>query len=186
MPYIVPTTEAPTYWNKNAALGALIGTLFFPVIGTAIGGAIGGYIGNERMTRELIGGKVVKEPSFWNMKTAIGALLGKMGGGIVGAMVGGAIALLSFGFFPAIPCIYAGIALGALGGLIGGLIKGGEIGQAEMQRDYLAAQQNQGTSRQPTQARGMEFDNAMPTGKSYSADISSSRQQNLTPGTSRA
>lgn len=79
----VAITEQPTLWNKDAALGALIGTLVFPGLGTAIGALWGGYVGKHSMETEAINGKHVERPTVWNKTALIGGLFGFVAVGLL-------------------------------------------------------------------------------------------------------
>lgn len=84
----VPTSEKPTIFNKDAALGYFLGTLMGGVAGaglllatggtalipvlitsvasSTIGTLWGGLAGKRRMEKELVEGAPVSRPSFWN------------------------------------------------------------------------------------------------------------------------
>ena len=77
--YTTPSTEEPTYFNKEAALGALAGALLtipFSGFGAIAGASVGALFGKRRIEHENLEGKLITPPSFWNFKTAVGTLAG--------------------------------------------------------------------------------------------------------------
>ena len=126
MPYIIPTNENPTFWNKDNALGALIGTFVAGPFGLIAGGAIGGFLGKSKMENELETGKVIKEPTFWNKDAAIGAMLGVLAGGLlVGgvALIGGLLAVHTLSLIPIVAVYAASVILPLAGGVLWDFLK---------------------------------------------------------------
>lgn len=63
--YKIQVNKSPTYWNKEGAMGLVLGSPFFP-IGSLIGGAVGAYFGKQRMEKERAEGKVISSPTLLN------------------------------------------------------------------------------------------------------------------------
>ena len=130
---IVPATQEPTFWNRDAVVGFVIGNI--------PGMIIGGLIGKSRMKDEQMTGKVVSEPSFWNKSIFSGLL--------VGGLIATAVVLGTLYGFP----LVTGVALteatfksmvlplnGAVLGieLIGGIM-GGLSGKERLTKEYNEA-----------------------------------------------
>ncbi|MBV8939411.1 MAG: hypothetical protein JO089_06190 [Alphaproteobacteria bacterium] len=132
--YRVPSTDAPTFWNRDTAFGAAIGSLIAsPFIGGPVGGLIGGMIGKSRMENEAENGKIVSEPTFWNKAVAVGAVLGS----IALSVVAGAAAL-AMHLDPASAYLLMGLGSGA--GLVAGGVIGGNQDKARQEKEYADAQ----------------------------------------------
>lgn len=144
-PLILKKNETPTYFNKEAAIGFFIG-------GGPIGALVGGFMGKSRMESEAITGKVIKEPSFWNVDTLLGGLIGLNLGVIAGAITHVALAaaavataaptLTTAAMISATPLALVGLAaiplMGAAGAALGAYL-GGESGMEEMKQEQLQA-----------------------------------------------
>ncbi len=194
MEYKVPAKESPTFWNKPALLGALIGFsvpgigLIGEAVAAAIGGIIGGAVGNANMQRDAREGKTVKPPSFFNIDTAIGFFagipLGMLAGGLLAAAAG-----LAIGIFTPVPLFLfvgsaavLGMGIGVCAGPFIGAYVGGKNGKAHMQQEYEEAKQNQSPNIQPSVSQTKETDNAMqfdnnPPKRPFATNIDISRQQ---------
>ena len=171
MEYRVPTNEKPTFINKEAALGALIGLLIpFPIVGSIVGAAIGASAGKTRMEREFNEGKIVKEPTAWNMKAAIGALAGHAAGVFAAtgiALIAGISLCTPVGLAIAGACVLTGTIIGGL--------KGGEYGKNEMKREYADAEAYYSTTGGQGMSPQMQVEYC--AGKSYAAQLAAERQQ---------
>ncbi len=161
--YTIPATKAPTFWNKDAATGALIGSLIFPIVGTAVGLVIGGNRGQSRMEREQQQGKTVDEPTFWNKQIAVGHWKG-LG---IGVVVGGVIGLIG-----GIPGAILGAQIGAGVGSIAGLIVGGIQGKHQMQEEY-------------EQGRALELEKSLSTAQAPSLSQDKENAYTITPEQSK-
>lgn len=135
-PLILPTNEEPSMWNRDTAVGAVVGSLIFPLVGVPVGALVGGMMGKSRMEEEKARGKVVSEPSFWNKDTFIGAGIGNM--------VGGAVAVATVVAAPVIGLSALGALAVAgtlgLGGIVAGAYLGGRSGEERLQSEYNQAQ----------------------------------------------
>lgn len=149
--YLVPTKAEPTYWNKDAALGFLLG---FGIPGALIGG----YIGHNRMEEEAVRGKVVSKPSFWNKDTVIGWIVGSYLGAAAGIALGLTAMALSGG--SAGVGIAVGLASG-LGTLATSTMVGGNSGYARLEKEYNAAAEY---TRQQEQSKGLGRNQVMMEG----------------------
>lgn len=161
------TNKEPSWFNKEMAIGALIG-IASPVglgivgLATLAGAAIGGVIGKNRMEKEKVEGKTVSDkPSFWNKDSAIGGLLGYMGGAIgagftlVSSLIGAGVAVeagMTAGALIAAAATGALVAAGVVwaGSIALGTFIGGRRGQKVEREEFAqaAAQQSQ-VFRQP-------------------------------------
>lgn len=174
------TNAAPTYFNKEAAIGTLAGFIGggllnipltmmtgIPGLGSAIailgGAAVGGSVGKSRMEHELAHGKEVGEPTRWNKDAAIGGMLGWLGGAVAALgvlLVGGLGSVITSGA-TAMPEV-AGVgllatAVGALaspfiGAAVGTYIGGG-MGKSQMEKDFQQAQIEQAVSQKIEQGK---------------------------------
>ena len=183
------TNNTPTIFNKDMALGALIG-LSIPLIGLIagpIGAVVGGFIGKRRIEEENSTGKRVGEPSFWNKDTAIGGLSGWAIGGLVGVSI--ALAIITPAIFAAHAAhtivapgiIFAaravGIASSATGIAIGTYL-GGKAGEKRQAAEYEEAKQQtivRGLSQNVSPEVGQAVEYAMAHNKSWAADVTESK-----------
>jgi len=173
MEYRVPSHDEPTLFNRDAGMGALIGS-FLPIpFGTLIGGAIGGFIGKNRMEKERAEGRPVKEPStldtLFSKESAIDGWIGNIGGSILGGIVAAVVA-------PHAIVLGMTIAtLGAVAGTLMGVFHGADKAKQRMHNEYAqaAAMDNAGRGRSLSQQ--VEYDRT-PT-RSFAAQIDAERQQ---------
>lgn len=173
------TNETPTYFNKEMAIGALIGTaipggLPLTLVGMAAGATLGGYVGKNKMDEEQAHGKKIKEPSFWNKE----ALLGGLAGWVVGKVANIAIvgSMLAAGAAPAAILVTA-LATVAITAAVGTYI-GGKTGEKRMQVEYEQAQkqnimQSLGLSTSPDLTQDVQL--AQAAQKSYAQQIEQER-----------
>ena len=133
--------DTPTVFNKEMAIGALIG--FGP-----IGMIVGGLVGKARMNSEKNNGKMVGEPSAWNKDTILGGLLGGLAGAAVLALVAGT----GFGLAAGMAAYLGGMAAGGfIGGQHGKGVQQAEYYKAIDQEQYFARQSGQGLAQAPAQ-----------------------------------
>jgi hypothetical protein len=174
MEYNVITGEKPTFFNKEAALGMMLG-LLIPVpglniaAGAAIGTALGAITGRVRMSRELTEGKPVKEPSLFNMKTVIGALAGAIAVGFV-------VALAAPVFTGGAAASAAAIGIGHLTGILIGGYMGGKRGEADQMRDYMGA-------RQAAAAAGVQYTAGMTQTPQQDLSVAPTQEQSTPANT---
>lgn len=133
--YIVPNDKSPSFLNKQALIGAMLGgVLTSGGLGVLIGGgaaSVGGWLG-ARM--EKTHGHVVKEPTMINDDMAIGA----MAGGLL-AKLAVPLALAAIGATGGLAVGLTAVAVA--GGLmaLGGYI-GGKMGEHKMAKEYAQAE----------------------------------------------
>lgn len=159
---VLKTNEKPSYFNKDTALGALLGTTFLPIpiIGTIAGAVVGGRIGKRRMEDDLLNGKVVEKGSFWNKDTAIGSMLGMIGSVLV---AGAGLVAASFFMDPltAIAAVNPVLATAAIGGSMLGGFLGGMSGKAEADKEFEQAKIQQGIEQQISRGQALSMVKAL-------------------------
>ncbi len=122
----IPVTDKPTIFNREAGgwglLGSMIGSMipFGSLIGAAVGIAYGGSKGMRRMERELVEGRAVKDPTYWNS--------GVWSGWLIGILLVMPVLLLSF--------VTGGLLIGvALAAPLIGAVIGSNIRYNSMKQD---------------------------------------------------
>lgn len=138
----------------TASYGSMLATSAIGIASSLIGGLIGGSTEKQKMEKELVSGKEVKEPTFWNK------------GIFKGLFVADVITTVSMfaGYAPAAlgasPGLAAAGILGALGVAVVasgiGFFKGGFDGKAQMKKDYDLALALKEQSKGITQVREHE------------------------------
>jgi hypothetical protein len=137
-PLVLRTETAPTYFNKEAAVGLFI----FPPVGALVGA----YLGKKRMESEAVAGKVVGEPSAFNIDTLLGFLVGCSVGMVAASMIE-TVALAAVA-----PALLPVAALALVAVPVLGLIIGANAGKERMKCEYLQAEIQQAEEKIQTPA----------------------------------
>ena len=141
---IVPATQEPTFWNRDAIVGAYISSfgkaILTPFVGPALGLVlsylpgviIGGLMGKSRMENDKMSGKIVSEPTFFNKSIFTGLLVSSIINTV--AVTGAHFALGASFLTYALPITGAALAVTLIGGIMGGV-----AGKDRLTKEYEEA-----------------------------------------------
>lgn len=172
-PLILKTNEKPSFFNKEMAIGALLGLCTANPSLLAVATVIGACIGQNRMARENKYGKIIDVHTSSSKDTLLGAILGsQVGTGIAALALRSAdIPNLSLGQ----KAIFAGA--GIAGMLVGGYT-GTKHGVSTYENEYAEALSQQ-QERQVSRSKTLESNLGLSTTpvNNYSATILAEREQ---------
>ena len=185
------TDQTPTIFNKDMAVGALLGNILGRALCMTLGGGpasiafsglvsavssayFSGQAGKRQMELDNEFGKAIHKPKFWNKDALLGGLIGSVVAGF------GLRAMLLLGTSTIVPGMAVAAITLTFASIIGGVIVGGNAGKRHMEQELMQAmQQDHGKSHSMSPSRAMEPELSAEQSRasSYTAQLDAARER---------